>query len=497
MTTIREKKKVPEFGLTYKKAENFSEWYQQLVIKSELLEYYDIKGCFIMRPWSYFIWSVVKESFTRDITKMGVDECYFPLLVTKDALEKEANHIENFAPELAWITKCGENDIEPVAIRPTSEAVMYPYFKKWLFSHRDLPLKLNQWCNVLRWEVKSTLPFIRGREFLWQEGHTAYYEKEGAEQEVLQILDLYEKIYTDLLAIPVIKGKKTENEKFGGAEYTTTVEAFIPINGKAVQAATSHFLGHNFSKMYDVKIVDKCNNEEHVYQNSWGLTTRCIGIAVMIHSDDIGLVLPPRVSKVQVVIVPCGSMNSDVVGYIERIKKEMEEKGIRVLLDDRKNVLAGFKFNHWELKGVPLRMEIGMNDYRSSEVVMVTRMNGNKRKISSVDIGESVLSELNKIHDQMYEKAKAEQMKRIRRASSWEDFKCELSYNNMIMIPFCGRIECEETIKKETTVFTDGTVDQQGAKSLCVPFENNERMDMQCLKCGEMCDKYTLFGRSY
>lgn len=497
MSTQNTKKKAPEFGLTYKKEENFGAWYQQLVIKSELLEYYDIKGCFIMRPWSFFMWSVIKDSFTRDIEKMGVDECYFPLLVTKAALEKEENHIENFAPELAWITKCGTTDIEPVAIRPTSEAVMYPYFKKWLFSHRDLPLKLNQWCNVLRWEVKSTFPFIRGREFLWQEGHTAHYDKADAEKEVLEILDLYAKVYTDLLAVPVIKGMKTENEKFGGAVYTTTIETFIPTSGRAIQAATSHFLGQNFSKMYDVKIVDMANKEAFVYQNSWGLTTRSIGISTMIHSDDIGLVLPPRVSKIQAVIIPCGPMSKEIEEYILTIKTEIAKSGIRVFFDEKKHVGTGFKFNHWEIKGVPLRLEIGKKDFDSGKVTVCVRMNKEKKRISATNIGQSIAQELERIHHTMYEKARLEQLKRIKRPSDWKEFEAELARGNMALFPFCGIKECEENIKNETTVHVDGVVEQQGAKSLCVPFENNEPRDLKCLKCAGKCQRLTLFGRSY
>ncbi|KRH92979.1 Prolyl-tRNA synthetase, partial [Pseudoloma neurophilia] len=349
----------PEFGLTYKKECDFSSWYTQLVIKSELLEYYDIKGCFIMRPWSYFIWNVIKKYFTEKIEKMGVEECYFPLLVTKQSMDKEKDFIESFAPELAWITKCGENDIEPVAIRPTSEAVMYPYFKKWLFSHRDLPMKLNQWCNVLRWEVKSTLPFIRGREFLWQEGHSSFYKKDEAEKEVLDILHLYKKIYEEFLAVPVIEGRKTENEKFGGADYTTTIETIINANGKSIQAATSHHLGQNFSKIYDISINNEQNETSYIYQNSWGLTTRCIGICIMVHSDNIGLVLPPQIAKWQVVIVPCGKQTDELNEYIARIEKDLQSKDIRVLTDNKANVQPGYKFNHWELKGIPLRLEIG------------------------------------------------------------------------------------------------------------------------------------------
>lgn len=497
MTTNSSMKSVPEFGMTHKKEKDFSTWYQQLVIKSELLEYYDIKGCFIIRPWAYHIWKTIQNYFTDKIEQMGVEECYFPLLVTKNALEKEKDHIENFAPELAWITKCGENDIEPVAIRPTSEAVMYPYFKKWLFSHRDLPLKLNQWCNVLRWEVKSTLPFIRGREFLWQEGHTAHFKKDDAEKEVLNILDLYSRIYEEFLAVPVIKGKKTEQEKFGGAEYTTTIEAFIPNSGKAIQAATSHFLGQNFSKMYDVKIQDDNNEEAFVYQNSWGITTRCIGIATMVHSDNIGLILPPKVAKIQVVIIPCGAINDEIRDYINTIKNELLECGIRVFLDDKTNVQIGFKFNHWELKGVPLRMEIGKRDFKEQKVLIARRVSFEKKKISRENIGLTIKNELELIQWEMLQKAQNELSKRIKVTDTWTDFESEIFNRNICLIPFCGEEECEENIKKETMEIKNGLVTVQGAKSLCVPFKDNPIGSFKCLKCFKKCDNRTLFGRSY
>lgn len=497
MTKQDKSKLSPEFGLTHKKDIDFSQWYQQLVIKSELLEYYDIKGCFIMRPWSFFIWKVIKNHFTDKIEELGVDECYFPLLVTKNAMDKEKDFIESFAPELAWITKCGENDIEPVALRPTSEAVMYPYFKKWLFSHRDLPLKLNQWCNVIRWEVKSTLPFLRGREFLWQEGHTAFNSKEEAEREVLEILDHYEEIYEKFLAVPVIKGKKTEKEKFGGADYTTTIETIIPFNGKAIQAATSHHLGQNFSKIYDIKIADKNNKESFVYQNSWGITTRCIGVAVMIHSDDIGLVLPPKISKYQIVMVPCGAITEEVRKYILQVKSDLEQFKIRLFLDDKKNVHPGYKFNHWELKGVPLRMEIGKKDFINKTVLIAIRRTLKKETISSENIGISIMKKLDQIQDEMYQKAKQDLSERTKQTNDWNEFITLLNTKNIIKIPFCGQIECEENIKQDTTIHKNGVVVQQGAKSLCVPFQNNIIGKYSCLKCLKKCDRYTLFGRSY
>uniref|UniRef100_A0A183CRD5 proline--tRNA ligase n=1 Tax=Globodera pallida TaxID=36090 RepID=A0A183CRD5_GLOPA len=273
-------KKQCRLGLDVTKAENYSEWYSQLIVKAELIEYYDV------------------HFFDSEIKKLGVKNCYFPMFVSEAALEREKTHVADFAPEVAWVTKAGNTDLaNPIAIRPTSETVMYPSFAKWCKSHRDLPLKLNQWCNVVRWEFKHPTPFLRTREFLWQEGHTAYATKEEAETEVFDILNLYARVYTDLLAIPVVKGRKSEKEKFAGADFTTSVEAYVPVNGRGIQGATSHHLGQNFSKMFDIAYASETKGQaEFVYQNSWGLSTRSIGAMVMIHGDDTGLVLPPRVA---------------------------------------------------------------------------------------------------------------------------------------------------------------------------------------------------------
>lgn len=291
---------------------------------------------------------------------MGVNNCYFPIFVSKVALEREKDHIADFAPEVAWVTKSGQSDLaEPIAIRPTSETVMYPSYARWIQSHRDLPLKMNQWNNVVRWEFKHPQPFLRTREFLWQEGHTAFATREEATEEVYEILDHYADIYSDMLAIPVVKGQKTEKEKFAGADFTTTVEAFIAASGRAIQGGTSHHLGQNFSKMFNIEFADPVTNEKSwVHQNSWGLTTRTIGVLVMVHSDNIGLVLPPKVALYQVVIVPCGVTASlskeDEEKLYEKCKdyeKTLKKAGIRAHYDNRHNYSPGWKFNSWELKG--------------------------------------------------------------------------------------------------------------------------------------------------
>ena len=297
-------KKETGLGLDATIEEDFGAWYSQVVVAGELIEYYDISGCYILRPWAYSMWEQIKDFFDKEIKKEGVENCYFPLFVSSARLEAEKDHIEDFAPEVAWVTRSGQSELDvPIAVRPTSETVMYPVFANWIRSHRDLPMKLNQWCNVVRWEFKHPTPFIRSREFLWQEGHTAFTNKADADKEVRHILDLYRRVYEELLAVPVIPGVKSEKEKFAGGLYTTTVEAFVPHTGRGIQGATSHCLGQNFAKMFQIEYENKNGGRSMVWQNSWGCTTRTIGVAIMVHGDNKGLVLPPRVAPLQVVVV--------------------------------------------------------------------------------------------------------------------------------------------------------------------------------------------------
>ncbi|ADM11129.2 prolyl-tRNA synthetase [Encephalitozoon intestinalis ATCC 50506] len=496
-----------KFGLTAKKEEDFSEWYVQVITKGEMIDYYEIKGCYVMRPQGQFVWKCIQKWFTEKIEELGVQECYFPMLVPKSTLEKEKNHVENFSPEVAWITKCGNEVLgDPVAVRPTSETIIYPSFSKWIRSHRDLPLKINQWCSVLRWELHGTLPFIRGKEFLWQEGHTAFLTKEESDVEVFAILDLYSRIYSELLAVPVIKGRKSESEKFGGADYTTSIEAFIPGSGRGIQAGTSHSLGQNFSKMFDIKVdtEEGSENSSFVYQNSWGLTTRSIGIAIMIHSDNLGLVLPPRVAMIQVVVIPCGitasSSEEDVESlrtYISKIHAQLKNF-VRVHVDDRNNVTVGFKFNHWEIRGVPLRLEVGFKDMANSEACLVRRDTRAKKQVSVEDIGQTVMEEIDTMHNDMLSRATTERDRRISYVRSFEEFMSSLENKKMIMAPWCGVDKCEANIKSKTTKFgPNGNVVSTGAKTLCIPYEAKSCNGMECINCNQKAIHYALFGRSY
>lgn len=332
-------KKETQLGISATKEDDFALWYTQTITMSEMIDYSDISGCYILRPWSYFIWENIQQWFDAQIKELGVQNSYFPMFVSERALATEKDHVEGFAPEVAWVTKSGTSDLaEPIAIRPTSETIMYPFFAKWIRSHRDLPLELNQWCNVVRWEFKDATPFLRSREFLWQEGHTAHHSYESAQERVLSILDLYAMVYEYLLAVPVIKGIKTESEKFAGGYHTTTCEAYINGSGRAIQGATSHNLGQNFGKMFKIQYEDDKGEKAIPWQTSWGLTTRTIGVAVMVHGDNKGLVLPPRVAPTQVIVCPIAMKDvsfQDLKNYSEDIRQVLKALKIRCDIDTR------------------------------------------------------------------------------------------------------------------------------------------------------------------
>ncbi|XP_038616889.1 bifunctional glutamate/proline--tRNA ligase [Tachyglossus aculeatus] len=504
-------KKQTRLGLEAKKEENLAEWFSQVITKSEMIEYYDVSGCYILRPWAYSIWEAIKDFFDAEIKKLGVENCYFPMFVAQAALEREKTHIADFAPEVAWVTRSGKTELaEPIAVRPTSETVMYPAYAKWVQSHRDLPIRLNQWCNVVRWEFKHPQPFLRTREFLWQEGHSAFATYDEAAEEVLQILDLYAKVYEELLAIPVVKGRKTEKEKFAGGDYTTTVEAFISASGRAIQGATSHHLGQNFSKMFEIIFEDPKTpgEKQFAYQNSWGLTTRTIGVMTMVHGDNMGLVLPPRVASVQVVVIPCGITNSlseedreALIKKCNEYRKRLLSANVRVRVDLRDNYSPGWKFNHWELKGVPIRLEVGPRDMKNCQFVAVRRDTGDKITIAENEAEAKLKTILEEIHVNLFNRASEDLKTHMVVANTMEDFQKVLDSGKIAQIPFCGEIHCEDWIKKTTARDQDlePGAPSMGAKSLCIPFKPLCQLQpgAKCI-CGKSPAKhYTLFGRSY
>ncbi|XP_069464687.1 bifunctional glutamate/proline--tRNA ligase isoform X2 [Ambystoma mexicanum] len=504
-------KKQTRLGLEAAKEENLAEWYSQVITKSELIEYYDVSGCYILRPWAFAIWESIKNFFDEEIKKLGVENCYFPMFVSQAALEKEKSHIADFAPEVAWVTRSGKTELaEPIAVRPTSETVMYPAYARWVQSHRDLPIKLNQWCNVVRWEFKHPQPFLRTREFLWQEGHTAFANYEEAAEEVLQILDLYARVYEELLAIPVVKGRKTEKEKFAGGDYTTTVEAFISASGRAIQGATSHHLGQNFSKMFEIVFEDPKTpgEKQYAYQNSWGLTTRTIGVVTMVHGDNMGLVLPPRVASVQVIVIPCGITNTLSEEDKEALYKKCTEYlnrlrnvNIRARADLRDNYSPGWKFNHWELKGVPIRLEVGPRDMKNSQFVAVKRDTGEKLTIAEKEAETKLKDLLEVIHYNLYNRAAEDLKSHMVVANTMDEFQKELDSGKIVQIPFCGEIDCEDWIKKTTARDQDlePGAPSMGAKSLCIPFKPLSELQSgaTCICNKNPAKFYTLFGRSY
>lgn len=504
-------------GIEAKKATQFPEWYQQVITRSDMLDYYDVSGCYILRPWAYRQWELIQEYFDGLIKKSGVQNVYFPIFVSQQALKKEEDAFQGFSAEVAWVTKSGKSDLaEPIAVRPTSETVMYPAFRNWVRSHRDLPLRVNQWCNVVRWEFKHPVPFIRTREFLWQEGHSVYATREESEREVLEILRYYASIYEDILAVPVVQGRKSEKEKFAGAVFTTTVEAFIPTNGRAVQGATSHCLGQSFAKIFDVTVENDKHEKQYVWQNSWGLTTRTLGVAIMVHGDDKGLVLPPRAAPIQVVFIPL--RYKDTVDAVQRRAEQLfgalKDTGIRCTLDDSDNT-GGWKYNHWEVRGVPLRIELGPRDLEKESVIFVRRDTGAKETVAWTDMIRRAREVLDDIQNSLFARAKAERDSRIVRCTNWAEFMAALVRRNMCLCPWCRKTPCEEDVKirsqndsiamAATNADAAAELDEEkttsltgAAKTLCIPFEQPELPEgTKCFACGEPATCWCLFGRSY
>ncbi len=478
-----------EEGITVKKSENFSEWYSQVVVKSELADYGPVQGTIVLREYSYEIWENIKKIFDKMIRETGHKNVYFPLLIPESFLRKEAEHFEGFVPEVFWVTHAGNRKLgERLAIRPTSETIIYYFYSKWIRSWRDLPLLLNQWCNVTRAEIKSTKPFIRTSEFLWQEGHTAHATKEEADKEVMMILEFYRKIIEEYLAIPVIVGKKSEKEKFAGALYTTTLEALMP-DGKALQMATSHNLGQNFSKPFEVKFLDKDKKEKYAWITCWGLSTRLIGAVIMVHGDDKGLILPPKIAPYQVVIIPIFYEENERKKVIKKAKdilKKLKENEIRAIVDERMQYTPGWKFNYWELKGVPLRIEIGPKDLKSKQITIARRDNFERTSVKEKEIVKKVKLLLEDIQKNLFKKAKKFLKENTTTVKDYEEFKKILkNKGGFIKASWCGSKHCEEQIKLET-----------GATIRAIPIKK-EKVFSSCIYCGKKASCVAYFAKAY
>ena len=476
-------------GLTASKEDEFSEWFTQLIQKAELIEYSPVSGCYILRPNAYAIWEKVQAFFDDLIKKDGVKNAYFPLFIPESLLTKEKKHVEGFAPEVAWVDYGGDTKLgERLAVRPTSETIMYDAYAKWIRSHADLPLRLNQWCNVVRWEFKHCTPFLRSREFLWQEGHTAFATREEAVKETYTILDFYARVFEELYAVPVLKGRKSEGEKFAGAEYTLSVEAFLP-NGKAIQGATSHCLGQNFARAFEISFLDENSEKQFVWQNSWGISTRSIGVMILMHSDAKGLIVPPRVAPLQVVIVPIlfDATRELVLQEAERVRRALVDVGVSVRLDDRDKYTPGWKYNEWEMKGVPVRIEIGPKDVEKKQVVIVRRDIGQKQFVAIKDVALQVPKLLGQMQQEMLAKAQKLLQSSIVAVKSVAELESVVLQKKMGVAMWCGDSLCEEKIKEKT-----------GAKSLNAPLEQPSVVKGEkCFACGGKSTSWFYFGKSY
>ncbi len=464
--------------------EDFAQWYTDIVLKAELADYTDVKGFISIRPYGYAIWENIQKYTDNLLKKHGVKNIAMPVLIPESLLQKEKDHVEGFAPEVAWVTMGGGEELEErLCVRPTSETVFSTMYSKWLSSWRDLPFLYNQWCNVLRWE-KETRPFLRSREFLWQEGHTIHETAEEAQKFTLQILEVYADVIENLLAIPVLKGRKTKTEQFAGADATYTVETLMH-DGRALQAGTSHYFGQNFSKPFEIKFQNREGKEEYAYQTSWGISTRLIGAVIMAHGDNRGLKLPPRVAPIQVVIVPVAMHKEGVKEKAEELYNSLSEK-YRVELDVREQYSPGYKFNDWEMRGVPVRIEIGPRDIEANKCVVVRRDTAEKIDVSLDELTEKLNEILESIQKNMYEECKKNVEQKTTVATNMDEFTENLNNNQgYVKTMWCGDAECEEKIHELT-----------GAKSRCMPFEQ-EKISDKCVYCGKPADKMVVWGRQY
>lgn len=462
--------------------EDFAQWYTDVVKKAELTDYTSVKGCMVIRPAGFAIWERLRNELDRRFKETGVQNVYLPMFIPESLLQKEKDHVEGFAPEVAWVTEGGQQPLQDrLCVRPTSETLFCDYYKNTVHSYRDLPQVCNQWCSVVRWE-KETRPFLRSREFLWQEGHTAHATAEEAEERTVQMLNVYADFLEEFCAVPVIKGKKTDKEKFAGAEATYTVEALMH-DGKALQSGTSHNFGDGFAKAFEIQYTDKENKLQYVHQTSWGVTTRLIGAIIMVHGDDSGLVLPPKVAPVQVCIVPIQQKKEGVLAKADEIKEIL--KGFRVKVDDT-DKSPGWKFSEQEMRGIPLRIEVGPKDIEAGKCVVVRRDTKEKIDVAFTELEEKIGEILDKMQSDMLEAARARRDSQTFVATDYEEFKKIFSEKTgFVKAMWCGEQACEDKIKEELSV-----------TSRCMPFEQESISD-KCVCCGKPAKKMVYWGKAY
>ena len=471
------------------KSEDYSRWYIEIVRRAELADYAPIKGMMVIRPYGYAVWERIQAEMDRRIKAAGHQNAYFPLFVPESFLEKETAHLEGFAPEVAWVTHGGSDELEErMAVRPTSEAIIGFMYAKWIKSYRDLPVLINQWANIVRWE-KVTRPFLRTTEFLWQEGHTAHATAEEAQRETLDILDLYREFAESELAIPVIAGEKTAKEKFAGADMTYCIEALMT-DGKALQMGTSHNLGQNFSRVFNIRFEDQNQNLEYAWQTSWGVSTRLVGALVMTHGDDSGLRFPPRVAPIQVVVVPIsiGNWKETVLPVVRQTVQRLREAGLRVHLDEREEFTPGWKFSEWEMRGVPLRLEIGPRDVKEEKAVAVRRDTGQKRALPLGDLEGSVGALLDDIQKTLFEQALEFRANNTHDVRDYQEFQAVLEARRGFIKTFwCGEAACEDRIKEETMATIRAVLLEGDA----------EPAEGPCICCGGQGGRQVYFARAY
>ena len=481
-----------------KRSEDYSQWYLDVIAAADLAENSSVRGCMVIKPNGYALWENIQKILDAKFKATGVKNAYFPLFIPKSFLEKEAEHVEGFAKECAVVTHHrlavnNKGGLEPASplenplvIRPTSETIIYDAYSKWVKSYRDLPILINQWCNIVRWEMRTRL-FLRTTEFLWQEGHTVHSSRKEAEERTEQMINIYKSFMEEYLAIPIISGRKTEAEQFPGADYTTCTEAMMQ-DGKALQAGTSHMLGQNFAKAFKIKFLNKKEEEEYAYQTSWGLSTRLIGALIMVHSDDKGLVLPPKIAPLQLVIVPIWKNDTEkktVLIKANSIAEELREKNISVEVDER-DERPGGKFFNWEKQGVPIRLEIGPKDIANRSVVLARRDNGEKITVKNEKLITEVEKTLTEIQKNLFDKALDFQQKNTHNIDSWDDFRTSLKKKpGFILAHWCGDPKCEEVIQKETK-----------ATIRCIPFEQKKE-NGKCVFCGKRSVNRVVFAKAY
>lgn len=464
-------------------SEDFAQWYTDVVKKSELIDYSSVRGCMIIQPYGYGIWELIQSELDARFKATGHENVYMPMFIPESLLQKEKDHVEGFAPEVAWVTHGGEEKLQDrLCVRPTSETLFCDHYANIIQSHRDLPKLYNQWCSVVRWE-KTTRPFLRSLEFLWQEGHTAHATAEDAQEETIKMLNVYAEFCANVLAIPVVKGQKTDKEKFAGAEATYTIESLMH-DGKALQTGTSHNFGDGFAKAFGIQYTDKNNTLQYVHQTSWGMSTRMIGALIMVHSDDNGLVLPPKVAPTQVIIIPVAQQKPGVLDKANELKEKLS--GIsRVKLDDS-DKSPGWKFSEYEMKGVPVRVELGPRDIEANQAVVARRDTGEKIIVSLDNIEEIVQQLLETIQAELLEKARVHRDTHTYSATDMEEFSNIVNNTpGFIKAMWCGDQACEDAIKEQT-----------GATSRCMPFEQEEIADT-CVCCGKKASKMVYWGRAY